>query len=154
MKKLLFTLVAFMALAMNVQAQQVFPCTLCAGNGYLYSPVFGSMPCAGCGGRGMIVMPSMPTPPPMPPANYNMPVVPVAPSGGYSGGNGGGGSQKDYHNHRCFKCKETGTYTCPCHSSATLGYHNYHNCSNCGQRHEVGTTHRCGCNDCGGDGVK
>lgn len=92
-------------------------------------------------------------------------VYPVVPQPVYNGGmyNGGynntnttGGSttQKDYHNHKCFKCSQSGIYTCPCHSVATFGNTRYHDCPNCGLKHQVGTRHTCRCNDCGGDGVK
>lgn len=92
-------------------------------------------------------------------------IVPAVPQGGYSGGYNGrsdeGSStsrqQRDPHNHKCFKCNETGRYTCPCHSTPTFGNKSYHKCSNCGQSHEIGTglnPHRCKCNDCDGKGRK
>lgn len=92
-------------------------------------------------------------------------IIPSIPQTGYSGnynsGNIGGSptkrQQKDPHNHKCFKCNETGRYTCPCHSTPTFGSKSYHQCSNCGQSHEVGTglnPHRCKCNDCDGKGSK
>lgn len=62
--------------------------------------------------------------------------------------------QKDYYNHKCFKCKETGTYTCPCKDVETFNYYRLHKCTNCGKEHETATLHTCQCNICHGTGVK
>lgn len=76
--------------------------------------------------------------------------------GGYNNANSndGSGTQRDYHNHKCFKCKQSGTYTCPCYSVPTFGNITFHDCPNCRVKHQVGTRHSCRCNDCGGDGIK
>lgn len=34
-------------------------------------------------------------------------------------------------------------YTCPCVSIPTYGYASYHRCTNCGETHQIGTSHSC-----------
>lgn len=56
----------------------------------------------------------------------------------------------------CFKCKQTGTYDCPCQHSLTFSIQsdNFHRCPNCGELHRVASYHSCKCKDCGGKGYK